>query len=62
MFLEIDDALINLVNISYIIASEEYPYEGTEIHFVNDKHYLTVPMPYCEVVKKVRGASVGVNL
>ncbi len=62
MFLEIDDALINLVNISYIIESERYPGEATEIHFVNGKHYLTVSMPYCEVVKKVRGASVGVNL
>lgn len=62
MFLEIDDILINLVNISYIIASESSPGVATEIHFVNGKHYLTVPMPYCEVVKKVRGASVGVNL
>lgn len=62
MFLEIDDALINLVNISYIKESEKYPYEGTEIHFVNGKNYVTVSMPYCEVVKKVRGASVGVNL
>lgn len=62
MFLEIDDILINLVNISYIIPSKENREKATEIHFVNGKHYLTVPMPYSEVVKKVRGASVGVNL